>query len=224
MDIEKHSSDIMIEDAMIEDAVIEDDTETIDLEEETDQLSYIWNRWDRRWYPGCENKFLLLNTECPEKNFYEDMNKDNHVSYKGVRIYDHEGNIYTDNAEAIMAMGGYYFGKPYYLINLFNDPNGIAIKSYKIQVGIFAERFIYKHDSWTWQLWECDSRGMYPDKKIGQRQRCYKHYQLGYIPSEYDQWDVPENERWIEDIISTYLQEFRTRLSIYELTNEFNQL
>ena len=44
MDIEKHSSDIMIEDAMIEDAVIEDDTETIDLEEETDQLSYIWNR------------------------------------------------------------------------------------------------------------------------------------------------------------------------------------
>lgn len=212
MDIEIHNQDVMIE----------DDIETIDLENETDELSYIWNRYDCRWYPGCENHFILLNRECPEKNFYEDINRDNYSSYKGVRVYDHEGNIYTDNADAVMSMNGFYLGKPCYLINVFD--HGIFCKNYKIQVGTFGERSIHKHDSWTWQLWEYDSHGMYPDRRIGQRQRCYKHYQMGYIPSEYDQWDIPESEKWIEDIIKTYLQEFRTRMSMHELTNEFDQL
>ena len=201
------------------DVDIKDDVQTIDLENETDQFSYIENRDDRRWYPGCENQFLLLNRECPEKNFYEDMNKDNNALYKNITIYDFKGGIFTNSAEAVMSMNGYYLGKPYYIIDVFERDT--VFFSYKIEAHSFN---IHQHNSWRWQIWKADAHSMKPDQKIGQQRRYHKHCHLGYIPSEYDQWDLPDSEKWIEDIIRLYLQEFRTRMSIHELANQFDQL
>jgi hypothetical protein len=195
----------------------DDDMETVDLNYETDKLSFIDNRNDRRWYPGCENEFLLLNREAPEKDFYESITNDMIVKHKGVTIYNYfNDEIYTKHAEAIMTMTGFYLGRPLYRIDVFF--NNSLFKTYKIQVGT-SDRSIHKPHFWVWEIWEENIRSYEPDKKIATQKGNYYHDELSYLPTTMLSWDFRDNEKWIADIIIKYKQKFKTKLEMNALAD-----
>lgn len=169
------------------------DMETLDLNYETEEFSYVLDDNDPRWYPGCEKQFLLLLNYTPLADYYSNIAKNISINH-----------IFADSKDiATMNMVNFYLGRPSYIIEIICDDD--ICMTYRIQVGKVDEY----SSLWTWQVIKQDpylrEQLAY---KIGEQINVFEHEDLSYLPPTEIMWSLPYTEKWIVDIIKKYKQEF----------------